>query len=148
MQNHILIQYQINETIICHAFKIIMTVMPDVKIRRELLDTLFALGKSQHPNEFLAILKFKNGVIDELDLAPGTISGRSSASFDTFMMPLDTNTAGSAHSHPSGAVRPSEADLRFFPKTGKYHIIVGAPYNDDTWKAFMANGEQISIEVV
>ena len=125
-----------------------MTIMPDIKIRRELLETLFALGKSQHPNEFLAILKQKDGIIEEFELAPGTISGKSSAAFDTFMMPLDTNTAGSAHSHPSGAVRPSDADLRFFPKTGRYHIIIGAPYNEDTWKAFHANGEPVLIEVI
>ena len=69
--------------------------MPDIRIRKELLETLFALGKSQHPNEFLAILKEKDGIIEELELAPGTISGNTSASFDHFMMPLDTNTAGS-----------------------------------------------------
>lgn len=122
--------------------------MPDIKIRRELLETLFALGKSQHPNEFLAVLKLKNGIIEEFELVPGTISGRTSAAFDTFMMPLDPGTAGSAHSHPSGAVRPSEADLRFFPRVGRYHIIIGAPYNEDTWKCFRADGNQISIEVV
>jgi len=122
--------------------------MPDIRIRRELLETLFALGKSQHPNEFLAILKEKEGIIEELELVPGTISRSSSASFDQFMMPLDTNTAGSAHSHPTGAVRPSDADLRFFPKTGRYHIIIGAPYNEDTWKCFRANGEEFSMEVV
>ncbi|MBN2734309.1 MAG: Mov34/MPN/PAD-1 family protein [Methanomicrobiaceae archaeon] len=122
--------------------------MPDIRIRRELLETLFALGKSQHPNEFLAILKIRNGIIEELELAPGTISGETSASFDTYMMPLDTSTAGSAHSHPSGAVRPSDADLRFFPKIGRYHIIIGAPYNDDTWRCFHANGEPFVMEVV
>jgi proteasome lid subunit RPN8/RPN11 len=136
------------ETIICNALKHIITIMPEIRIKKELLETLFALGKSQHPNEFLAILKIKNGIIEEFELAPGTISRETSASFDTYMMPLDTNMAGSAHSHPSGAVRPSDADLRFFPKVGRYHIIIGAPYNDDTWRSFRANGEPFVMEVV
>ncbi|MBP2133781.1 proteasome lid subunit RPN8/RPN11 [Methanomicrobium sp. W14] len=122
--------------------------MPDIRIKTEVLKTLLELGKSQHPNEFLAILKEKDGIIHELELAPGTISGRSSARFDTFMLPLGTNTAGSAHSHPSGAVRPSDADLRFFPKVGRYHIIVGAPYTEMTWKCFRANGEPYDLEVI
>ncbi|WOF16707.1 proteasome protein [Methanoplanus sp. FWC-SCC4] len=122
--------------------------MPDIKIRKELLETLLELGKSQHPDEFLAILKEDKGVIEELELVPGTISGETSARFDHFMLPLDTKTAGSAHSHPSGAIRPSDADLRFFPKIGKYHIIIGNPYTTDSWRCFRANGDLFSMEVI
>lgn len=124
--------------------------MADIKIKKELLQILLELGKSQHPYEFLAILRKNGDVIDEFDLAPGTISGSSSASFQPHMMPLDTKVAGSAHSHPSGAIRPSDADLRFFPATGRYHIIVGPPYTEDEecWRCFFANGESCNAEVV
>ncbi len=122
--------------------------MAEIKIRRELLEMLFALGKAEHPNEFLAILKEKDGIIEELELAPGTVSNGVSASFNYDMMPLSTNTAGSAHSHPSGLISPSDADLNMFPKIGRYHIIIGSPYNNDTWRAFRANGDPYDMEVV
>ncbi len=122
--------------------------MPEMKIRRELLEMLFALGKAEHPNEFLAILKAKDGIIEELELAPGTYSNENSASFSIDMMPLSTDTAGSAHSHPCGLVRPSDADLKMFPKIGRFHIIIGTPYNENTWRAFRANGEPYEMEVV
>ncbi len=136
------------ETIICNALKHIITIMPEIRIKKELLETLFALGKSQHPNEFLAVLKYNGDIIEDLELIPGTISDKSSAGFDTFMMPLGTDTAGSAHSHPTGPVKPSTADLRFFPKTGRYHIIIGAPYDENSWRVFRADGKPAAAEVV
>jgi len=122
--------------------------MPDIKIKKELIETLLALGKCQHPDEFLALLKINNGVIDEFEIAPGTVSGRTSARFSPHMLPLSTNNAGSAHSHPSGALRPSDADLRFFPASGKWHIIVGPPYDLSGWRCFRADGKMINPEVV
>lgn len=122
--------------------------MPDIKIKKELLHTLLELGKSQHPSEFLALLRKSGDVIDEFELAPGTITGSTSASFQPHMMPLDPGIAGSAHSHPSGAIWPSDADLRFFPATGRYHIIIGAPYTEDDWRCFFANGAFCKLEVV
>ncbi|EHQ35001.1 metalloprotein [Methanoplanus limicola] len=122
--------------------------MPDIKIKMELIKTLLALGKSQHPDEFLALLKVNNGVIDEFELAPGTITGRTSASFSQYMLPLSTNNAGSAHSHPSGALRPSDADLRFFPASGRWHIIVGPPYDLTSWRCFRADGRIAEPEVI
>lgn len=122
--------------------------MPDVKIKREVLRILAELGKSSHPSEFLALLRKNGDIIDEFELAPGTITGSSSASFQPDMMPLGTGIAGSAHSHPSGAMRPSDADLRFFPATGKYHIIIGAPYTEDDWRCFFADGSPCQVEVI
>jgi proteasome lid subunit RPN8/RPN11 len=64
------------------------------------------------------------------------------------MMPLDLHVAGSVHSHPTGVLSPSDADLSFFPRTGGYHVIVGFPYDDQNWACFRANGTRISLEVV
>lgn len=122
--------------------------MPDIKIKKELIETLLALGKSQHPDEFLALLKINDGVIDEFELAPGTVSGRTSAGFSQYMLPLSTNYAGSAHSHPSGALRPSDPDLRFFPASGRWHIIVGPPYDLSSWRCFRADGRMAEPEVI
>jgi proteasome lid subunit RPN8/RPN11 len=64
------------------------------------------------------------------------------------MMPLDTHLAGSVHSHPNGVIIPSDADLGFFPRTGRYHIIVGFPYEEDDWRCFSANGTPFDLGVV
>jgi len=64
------------------------------------------------------------------------------------MMPLDTHVAGSAHSHPNGVLSPSQADLSFFPRTGRYHLIVGYPYSRDSWRCFRTDGRPGGLEVV
>ncbi|WP_422190632.1 Mov34/MPN/PAD-1 family protein [Methanoregula sp.] len=117
-------------------------------IKKELLSLLLELGKNSHPNEFAALLKEEEGVISELNLLPGTVTGSSSASIFFDMMPLDTHLAGSAHSHPNGVLRPSSADVNFFPRAGKYHLIIGAPYHEDDWKCFTADGEPCELAVV
>jgi proteasome lid subunit RPN8/RPN11 len=117
-------------------------------IRQELLTLLLELGRDSHPNEFVALLKEREGVIEELNMLPGTITGSSSASLFFDMMPLDTHLAGSAHSHPSGAIRPSDADIRFFPRAGRYHIIIGYPYGPSDWRCFAADGLPRTIEVL
>ena len=117
-------------------------------IKKELLALLLELGHDSHPNEFVALLRERNGVIAELDMVPGTVTGESSASVFFDMMPLDTHLAGSAHSHPNGILRPSNADVRFFPRSGRYHLIIGYPYGENNWKCFHANGEPCRLEVV
>ncbi|MEA2035470.1 MAG: Mov34/MPN/PAD-1 family protein [Euryarchaeota archaeon] len=117
-------------------------------IREELLDLLIRLGESTHPREFLVILKERDGIIEELDLVPGTISRPSSASFSPAMLPLDLHKAGSAHSHPTGPLRPSDADLRYFSSMGPYHIIIGPPYTRADWRCFTAKGEPCELEVI
>ncbi len=117
-------------------------------IRRELLDLLLAMGASTAPNEFAALLREKDGVIEECDLVPGTVTNEDSAHVLLDMMPLDVHRAGSAHSHPNGVLRPSRADLSFFSRTGRYHFIIGWPYGADDWACFSADGTPHVIEVL
>ena len=117
-------------------------------IRRECLDTLRAVGKSQHPNEFVAVLRETDGIIEEFDLAPGTVVTQQSAGFSMSMMPLGIRSAGSAHSHPSGVLSPSNADLQFFGRLGKYHFIFGPPYGKDDWRVFRRDGTPTELEVI
>ncbi|MBP2146892.1 proteasome lid subunit RPN8/RPN11 [Methanofollis sp. W23] len=117
-------------------------------ISADLLDLLLRLGMENHPNEFAAILKETDGVITELNLVPGTTSNEESASIFLDMLPLDTHTAGSAHSHPNGVLLPSDADLGFFPRTGRYHLIIGWPYGPDDWQCFTASGQSYDLEVI
>lgn len=117
-------------------------------IRQDVISLLLQLGRESHPNEFVALLRERDGIVDEVNLLPGTVAGGDSASLFYDMMPLDTHVAGSAHSHPRGAIRPSDADLRFFPRTGKYHLIIGYPYESGDWRCFTADGASYDLEVV
>jgi len=117
-------------------------------IRKELLSLLLEVGMERHPFEYAGLLRETDGVIDELTLLPGTTSNERSASLFLDMMPLDLHVAGSVHSHPNGVLQPSGADRSFFPRTGKYHVIVGFPYDDQSWACFRADGTKISMEVV
>jgi proteasome lid subunit RPN8/RPN11 len=117
-------------------------------IRRNLIRLMLEIGREHHPNEFVALLREKAGVIHELDLLPGTIGGEDSATLYIEMMPLDTHIVGSAHSHPNGVLRPSGADIGFFPRTGQYHFIVGYPYEEEDWRCFHADGSLAAIEVI
>jgi proteasome lid subunit RPN8/RPN11 len=117
-------------------------------IRRSLLALLLEIGRENHPNEFVALLREKDGIIHELDLLPGTVGGEDSASLALDMMPLDTHVAGSAHSHPNGVLMPSDADIRFFPRTGRYHLIIGFPYEGGNWRCFTSDGSSAVLEVI
>ncbi|MCG7854595.1 MAG: proteasome protein, partial [Methanoregulaceae archaeon] len=67
-------------------------------IRKDLLSLLLQIGREQHPHEYAGLLREKDGIIEELDLLPGTTSNEVSASLHLDMMPLDTHLAGSVHS--------------------------------------------------
>ena len=117
-------------------------------IRQELIILLLELGRGSHPREFVALLREKDGVIEELDMVPGTVTGEDSASVFFDMMPLDTHLAGSAHSHPNGMLRPSYADVHFFPRAGRFHLIIGYPYREGDWQCFTADGKPCTLEVI
>jgi proteasome lid subunit RPN8/RPN11 len=117
-------------------------------IRQDLLTLLLEMGRENHPNEFVALIRERDGIMDEVNLLPGTVAGEDSASLFYDMMPLDTHLAGSAHSHPNGVLRPSNADVNFFPRTGRFHLIIGYPYRENDWQCFTANGDPCDIEVI
>lgn len=106
------------------------------------------MALNAHPQEFAALLRERDGLIEEVDLLPGTLGGERHATMHLDMMPLDTHIAGSAHSHPNGVLRPSHADLTFFPRAGRYHIIVAYPYRTDTWRCFLTDGSIYHLEVL
>ena len=48
-------------------------------IRQELLSLLLEMGRNSHPNEFVALLRERDGIIEEMDKLPGTVAGEDSA---------------------------------------------------------------------
>ncbi len=118
-------------------------------ITRRCLDSALACGRSAFPNEFGGILRADDpGTISELLLLPGTTAGRRHANFQLYMMPVDLGVAGTVHSHPSGALHPSEADVTLFRHWGRRHIILGAPFGPGSWRAYDGNGREAHLDVV
>jgi proteasome lid subunit RPN8/RPN11 len=119
----------------------------------------FALEASEdaHPDEYMGLLRGESArklgldrdgtVLTDVLVIPGTESNPVSATVKTSMVPNDTRASGSIHSHPNGVLRPSDQDLQTFHK-GKVHVIIGAPYGRDDWKAFDTEGNPRKLEVL
>ena len=119
---------------------------------------LFALeaARDTHPNEYMGMLQGtpaselaldeEGTVVTDITVIPGTESGPVSAKVKEWMRPNDTTSVGSIHSHPSGAIRPSDQDLATFGQ-GQVHIILGAPYERRDWRAFESDGTPRSLPV-
>jgi len=119
-----------------------------VRIRRELLEYLLELAKNAYPNEFAGFLRERDGIFEEVLIAPNLHAGPRSVFFDTWMLPYDETIKGTVHSHPSPNPWPSEADLGFFSKFGGVHIIIAWPFTEDDVRAYTSDGWEIEIEVI
>ena len=119
------------------------------RITRRTLASALASARSAFPNEFGGVLRADPpGVISELLLLPGTTAGRRHANFQLYMLPADLTVVGTVHSHPSGALHPSDADLRLFRGWGRRHLILGSPFGSGSWRAYDHNGEETHLEVI
>ena len=123
-------------------------------------DTLsFVLNAAEetHPREYMGFMRTERArklgldrdgrVITDVLVVPGTASDNRSAQVDLNMKPNSPGTVGSIHSHPSGVLRPSDADLRTF-RRGELHIIVGKPYGWNDWQAFDTEGNPVDCAVL
>ena len=106
-------------------------------IARDTLNFILEASRSTAPAEFAGLLQADGEIITEVLILPGTESSRMSALIGLYMLP-NMQVAGSVHSHPSGALLPSEPDLLFFSRTGDYHIIVGPPFDEHSWVCYDA----------
>jgi len=121
------------------------------KIKRECLELILESAKSSYPNEFGGLLRVdvdSKDTISEIVILPGTISGDSHAIFQLHMLPIDFTVVGTVHSHPSYSSYPSGADLHFFQKYGKVHIIVAKPFDVSSWNSYDYNGNELEMLVV
>lgn len=116
----------------------------EVRIDREVLESVIYYSKEAYPNEFLAFLdgeiKDKILYITGLIFLPGETC-ETGAVIHTELMPINTKYFGSVHSHPGPSARPSDADLTTFSRYGYFHMIVCLPYSLETFKAYNRYGE-------
>ncbi|HLM70370.1 MAG TPA: Mov34/MPN/PAD-1 family protein [Thermoplasmata archaeon] len=118
-------------------------------ITRRALSSALASARSSYPNEFGGVLRADPpGVVSELLLLPGTTAGRRHANFQLYMLPADLTVVGTVHSHPSGALHPSDADLRLFRSWGRRHLILGSPFGPGSWRAYDSNGDETRLQVI
>ncbi|HYU07498.1 MAG TPA: Mov34/MPN/PAD-1 family protein [Thermoplasmata archaeon] len=117
-------------------------------ITRKTLRMILEASRDIYPREFGAILRAEQGVITELLLIPGTVSGNRHAIFQIHMIPTDFAVVGTVHSHPSGVYEPSDEDLALFNKFGGIHIITGFPFSESTWAAWTNKGARIGLMVL
>lgn len=117
-------------------------------IEQDVLDMINEAARDTYPNEFLATLRAEKGIVTEILLLPGTLSGEHSGTFHLHMLPIDLSVVGTVHSHPSFSNMPSEADISLFGRFGNTHIITCIPFDKRSWKAYDYNGDEIELEVV
>ncbi len=128
-----------------------------IGIAAETLAFALDAAADSHPNEYMGLLRGEKTSKFELDesgivitdilFIPGTTSNSESATLKSNMVPTGVRTVGSIHSHPNGVLRPSDTDLETFG-SGKVHIILGAPYEEDCWQAFNRSGEPRDLSVL
>ncbi len=117
-------------------------------INKKALNLILEVSKESYPKEFGGLLRAEKGVITEIMLLPGTLSGNTSAIFQLHMLPVDFTIVGTVHSHPSGSFHPSDADLHLFENFGHTHIITCMPYDYNSWCAYDYYGNKIDLEIV
>ncbi len=114
---------------------------------REFVETVKNACREVYPNEFLALFREKNGVVSELIIPPNSIKGRGFATLDLWALPAGGGYTGSVHSHPGRSNRPSGNDLRVFGKVGKYHMVIGSPYEDGDISVYDVDGNEVEFEI-
>ncbi|KYH25506.1 putative metalloprotease [Halalkalicoccus paucihalophilus] len=128
-----------------------------IGIAADTLDFALSASEETHPDEYMGMLRGEDAsklgldregtVVTDVLVIPGTESNPVSATVKTNMIPNDVRGIGSIHSHPNGVLEPSDADLATFGR-GSVHIIIGAPYRRNCWKAFDSRGEVRDLAVL
>jgi len=122
-----------------------------VLVDRELLQTVFEGARRLYPKEMILLLrgkKKKNLVkVSELVVPPLATYGSNFANIPLHMLPIDFSIVGTVHSHPSGNLTPSTADLNHV--FGIILMIVGFPFADERNVAvYNRNGEKLTLQIM
>lgn len=122
----------------------------EVRVDREVLESVIYYSKKAYPNEFLAFfdgqIKDKILYITGLLFVPGETC-ETGAMVHTELIPMNTKYMGSVHSHPGPSAMPSDADLITFSKHGYFHMIVCLPYSLETFKSYDRYGDHLGYSV-
>ncbi|MFQ6096025.1 MAG: Mov34/MPN/PAD-1 family protein [Candidatus Bathyarchaeia archaeon] len=122
-----------------------------VCINRSVLDSILDYSKACHPKEGILLLKGRVSrnkiIVDDVEIPPLSVRGFGFSNFPLHMLPIDFSVIGTAHSHPSGVLRPSITDLNKF--YGRIMIIAAYPYTSEQNTAiFDSKGNRIRCQTV
>lgn len=121
-----------------------------IRIDREVFMGMKALAEDNHPNEIVVLLRGNRSGdvfhITEYLIPPLGFGSRRSTGFPAHMLPIDFSILGTAHSHPSGNLRPSTGDMHNF--YGRLMMILGPPYSMDNVAAYTKQGKAIPVKVL
>jgi len=125
-------------------------VTKSVAISRSVVESILSYARAVHPREGILLLRGtveKHRIlIDEVEVPPLAVHGRSFSNFPLHMLPIDFSIVGTAHSHPSGVLSPSIGDLNNF--YGRVMIITAYPYSSEQQiAAFDANGKAVKYQI-
>ncbi|MCX6767634.1 MAG: Mov34/MPN/PAD-1 family protein [Candidatus Micrarchaeota archaeon] len=122
-----------------------------VFIKKNALLSCLQGAKNLHPHEFLGLLRglveLRGVVVTELVLAPLSDYTEQESSFSPWFLPSDPSIIGSFHSHPTYGRKPSKADLAFFSRSGRIHLIASLPYSIGSVAAYGSDGKQMELVV-
>jgi proteasome lid subunit RPN8/RPN11 len=119
-------------------------------IKSDVFEAMQGFAHERHPNEIILLLRGeKTGddfhITDFLHPPFGSGS-KKFASFPSNLLPIDFTIIGTAHSHPSGNLKPSTGDLHNF--YGYIMMIIGPPYDKLKAAAYSKNGEKIELRIL
>jgi proteasome lid subunit RPN8/RPN11 len=105
----------------------------EVFVKRSVVESILSYAQICHPRESILLLKGKIDkkkiVIADVQIPPLATHGSTFSSFPLSRLPIDFSVIGVAHSHPSGALRPSIVDLNKF--YSRIMIITAYPYQTE-----------------
>jgi proteasome lid subunit RPN8/RPN11 len=105
----------------------------EIFVERAVVDSILSYARMLHPRESILLLKGKVDkhkiIVNDVQIPPLATHGNRFSSFPLSRLPIDFSVIGVAHSHPSGALRPSVADLNKF--YGRIMLITAYPYQSE-----------------
>lgn len=122
-----------------------------VGVNLSVIESILDYVRACHPKEGILLLRGRVGkdriLVDEVEIPPLAVHGRSFSNFPLHMLPIDFSVIGTAHSHPSGAPKPSIGDLNNF--YGRIMIIASYPYRSQQNIAmFDREGNPINYQII
>jgi proteasome lid subunit RPN8/RPN11 len=122
-----------------------------ILVERAVVDSILSYAQMLHPREAILLLKGKVDkhkiMINDTLIPPFATHGNTFSTFPLHMLPMDFSIVGVAHSHPSGALRPSITDLNQF--YGRIMVITAYPYqSEENIAIFDREGKPLKYEVV
>ena len=121
----------------------------EISVERGLLDAMLDFAREQHPHEIILLLRGKVDKdsirIEDFLVPPLMKAGTSFAEFPIHMLPIDFSIVGTAHSHPSGSLKPSVGDLNNF--YSRVMVVLANPYSRSYIVALNKKGLNLQIRI-